>query len=117
MINSRAKGAAGEREFCKWLKDNLNLDAERKLGQARDEGADILIGPFVFEVKRCQTLSLKQWWLQVCQSEEGIRVVAFRPNKQPWRFLISAKWIGLENGFIQLEERIALHWFKKIMQK
>lgn len=108
-----SKGPAGEREFCQWLWDELGIEAKRKLGQARDEGADILVGDFVIEVKRQERLALKHWWLQVCLSEPGTKIVAFRQNRQPWRFLISATHIGLENGFIQLEERVGKLWLQK----
>lgn len=110
MINSNAKGGSGEREFCKWLKDELGIEAERKLGQARDEGADILVGPYVIEVKRCEVIQKRQWWLQVSNSEKGTRIVAYRKNRNPWRFLISAKHLGLSVGFLELEEFCFKAW-------
>jgi len=128
MINGRAKGAAGEREFCDWLFENLKLDEKpaRNLEQTRQGGHDVLVENFIFEVKRCEGLALKHWWLQVCVAKDGLRlddyteyhtVVAFRQNKQPWRFLISAKWLGLQTGFIQLEERSFLLWLKNKLQE
>ena len=122
-INSRGKGAEGEREFARWLQENLKLDflPTRNLEQVREGGADIMgVKPFVFEVKRCQQLSLRNWWLQVNisiqnmtaeeLSEQPIPVVAYRQNHQPWRFLISATHIGLFKGFIQIEEFEARQW-------
>lgn len=115
-INGRAKGSAGEREFCEWLYNKLELEEKptRNLEQTRDSGADIVcVEPFIFEVKRCQRLALRDWWLQVSKAQfddRKIRVVAFRQNQQPWRFLISAKYIGLEVGYIQLEESEAIRW-------
>jgi len=119
-INGRAKGGGGEREFCKWLQENLELSflPTRNLEQTRDGGADICdMPPFMFEVKRCEGLSLRDWWLQVSLAttsyhEKRIRVVAFRRNKQKWAFLISATWIGLEKGFVQLEEFEGKTWLK-----
>lgn len=118
MVNSRGKGAEGEREFCRWLKQTLKLSflPQRNLEQVRSGGSDVVdIHPFIFEVKRCQGLSLKEWWAQVCTDtpDNKISVVAFRQNRQPWRFLISARLIGLDKGFMQLEEHVFIPWLKK----
>ena len=120
-INSRGKGATGEREFCKWLQENLKLDflPQRNLDQVREGGADIIdVLPFSFEVKRCQGLDLRGWWRQVviASSDEQIPVVAFRQNNMQWKFLISAKNIGLNKGFIQLEELEAKRWLLNIRE-
>ncbi|MDX1699834.1 MAG: hypothetical protein R3250_04400 [Melioribacteraceae bacterium] len=119
----RSKGSAGEREMCRWLANNLELDfmPTRNLGQARDSGADIIcVKPFIIEVKRCQQLALLDWWIQITKAwtneynRSGERVVAFRQNNQPWRFLISATNIKLTKGFIQLEEHVARNWMKSV---
>ncbi len=120
-LNSRSKGANGEREFAKWLQDNLGLDflPQRNLEQVRSGGADIMnVEPFCFEVKRCQVLNLKQWWVQVTKAfrRGDIRVVAYRQNRQPWRFLISAGYLGLAEGFIQLDEKVGKQWLKDTYQ-
>jgi len=122
MINSRSKGSAGEREACRWLQEKLELDflPTRTLDQTREGGADITcIKPFFFEVKRCQALALRDWWVQVTAAcdRSGVRVVMFRQDKQPWRFLISATYIGLNKGFIQLEQKVAIEWMKKLCKK
>lgn len=117
-INGRAKGAAGEREFCRWLQKVLDLDETptRNLEQTREGGADILgVEPFVFEIKRCEGLKKQDWWLQVkaaSTGEDDVPVVAYRQNRQPWRFLISANYLGLEAGFLELEERYFIKWMK-----
>ena len=96
-INSRAKGANGEREFAKWLKENLNLQTlpQRNLEQVREGGSDILgVGQFVFEVKRVENLDLLTWWNQVVNDARLLNkepVVAFRQNNKKWEFLISAR--------------------------
>jgi hypothetical protein len=117
-LNARAKGQNGEREFSKWLQKTLELPEtpQRNLDQVRDGGFDVRLGSFIFEVKRCQTISLKAWWLQVVSSRTGhsdIPIVAYRPNHQPWRFLISATYIRLDKGFIQLEEKVFTAWLQK----
>lgn len=122
-VNGRAKGSTGEREFCQWLYDNFELDKvpERNLDQTRDGGADVLdMEPFVYEVKRQERLDLDNWWLQVLKAArwmegERIPVVAFRQNNRSWEFLISAKNIGLEHGYVRLTELRFIQWAKKIL--
>ena len=114
-INSRAKGAAGEREFAEWLFYHLKLKTKptRNLEQVRLGGADIIdVPPFIFEVKRCQQLDLRKWWIKLLKDsmDSEIPVVAFRKNNHPWSFLISAKYIGLEKGYIRLEEPEFIKW-------
>ncbi len=119
-INARAKGAAGEREFCQWLEKNLGLGyrPERNLEQVRNGGYDVKVGDFVFEVKRCQVISEKNWWVQVktaCEEINGaIPIVAYRQNRKKWNFLISAQNIGLDLGYIRLTEPIFLEWIKTV---
>jgi hypothetical protein len=132
MVNARAKGAAGEREFAKWLHEYLSLEVmpERNLEQVRSGGADIVnVYPFIFEVKRVETLDLASWWIQCKAAWEEIRnfegatdtnlipVVAFRQNRQPWEFLVSAQLLKLELGFIRLNQatfqRFAIRQLKR----
>lgn len=124
MINGRGKGAEGEREFCRYLQEVLELQTtpERNLDQVRNGGADVCeVSPFLFEVKRCEALAKRDWWVQVMkaarQNPGSIPVVAYRQNRKPWRFLISASYIGLEIGFIQLEEMEFTAWLKKYFGK
>lgn len=118
-INSRTKGATGEREFCKWIKENLELDflPERNLDQVRSGGSDILgVYPFVFEVKRVEKLNKLAAWIQVnhdARKAGGEPVVAFRKNRQPWRFMISATLIGCTRGHMIINEREFIEWAKK----
>lgn len=122
-INSRTKGAVGEREFCKWLYDNFNIPMpERNLEQVRSGGSDIIdFEPFFFEVKRCELLDLDSWWIQVVSAVRkshnavAVPVVAFRQNRKQWEFLISAKNIGLDKGYMRLKERIFLQWSRNLL--
>lgn len=114
-INSRSKGANGEREAATWLAKKFKLEKvpQRNLEQVRSGGFDLIgFEPFALEIKRCQVLSLRAWWVQVVNAcPPGAHpVVMYRQNHQSWRFLISAKNIGLRNGFIQLEEREFTLW-------
>ncbi len=120
-INARSKGARGEREFCEWLQDNMGLEhkPERNLEQVRCGGHDVLVGNLMFEVKRCEKLSKKKWWLQVTRASERIEdtipIVAYRQSRKPWVFLISAKYLGLKGGFIQIEQPEFKSWLKLII--
>ena len=98
--------------FCAWLKENLNIDVERNYNQSQG-GADIETDNFLFEIKRRETLSLNLWWKQVTKAHnshprknELIKVVAFRKNRSPWQFLISAELIGLDSGFLLASEEV-----------
>ena len=126
-INGRNKGAAAEREFCVWLQDTFKLEhlPERNIEQYRHKagsanhfrkstGHDITgFVPFAFEVKRCESLDLRGWWRQAVNSatpEYNVPVVAYRQNRGKWKFLISAKEIGLRNGYLHLEAREFIMW-------
>ena len=118
-INSRNKGANGERQFCKWLESCFNLpeSAVRNLEQVRSGGADVIVPPFCFEVKRREGLSLKDWWIQAKTDAKDVGlepVVAFRQNRKPWEFLISARHIGCRLGFLRLDEKTFREWAESV---
>lgn len=116
-INARTKGQAGEREFAKWLSETFNLPSEvkRNLDQVRvgRSGGDINADPFAFEVKRRETLDLQGWWIQAKHDAAAVGlepVVAFRQNRKPWEFLISARHIGCDLGFVRLDVATFKQW-------
>jgi len=117
-MNPRTKGAAGERQAAEWLKINFNLEIapKRNLEQVRSGGYDLVgFEPFAFEIKRCQTLSLRHWWLQVVSAvgrDNLIPVVMYRRNREAWQFLVSATTIGLDKGFINLQQLEFVKWGK-----
>ena len=127
-INGRNKGANAEREAAKWLKINFKLEhePERNLEQVRfggkgktQKGFDLQgFQPFCFEIKRCEKLDLRAWWVQCVHAvtdEYPVPVVMFRQNRGKWRFLITAREIGLKNGFICLEEMEFKRWVDKLL--
>lgn len=127
-INGRAKGASGEREFCEWLFKNFNLlkKPERNLEQVRSGGADVLVSPFAFEVKRCEKIDKVQWWAQVGRAVKDpdglafgmIPVVAYRVNNGDWLFLISTRAIGIEDhGFVELTGRVFKKWAMRVVSQ
>ena len=89
---SRDKGARGERELATLLSYAVKEDVKRRLGQAREGGADILSLPgFVIEVKRQEVLHLNSWWQQVLKASAGtnkIPLLAYRQNRKPWTFCL-----------------------------
>lgn len=88
---SRAKGAAGEREFSKLLSEAMGVEIKRKLGAARDGGDDLEYGLFSFEVKRQEVIKIEEWMAQALASAEPsgrIPVVVFRRSNSRWRACI-----------------------------
>jgi len=62
----RDKGARAENQLASMLSGDLGLTIKRTLGQARDGGADILLGPFAVQCKHAAKASIKAWWQQTC---------------------------------------------------
>ena len=103
MINSRQKGAAGEREFAKEL-TRLGFPAIR--GQQKAGGVDSpdvkceALSAYHFEVKRVERLNIDTAYEQAVRDSAGakIPVVAHRRNRKPWLITLSleqwAKLIG-----------------------
>jgi len=121
MVHALNKGKQGEREAAKWLHSKFKLESMpyRNLEQTRSGGFDLLgFEPFAFEIKRCETLSLRSWWRQVVNSltvDNNLPVVMYRQNRGKWRFLISATYIGCKNGYIMIEEREFLMFANRVI--
>lgn len=93
-INSRAKGARGEREWAEWLRDNLGIDARR--GQQFAGGPD---SPDVIglkgthaEVKRVEKLNISNAMTQAERDcgDNNLPYVAHRKNGEEWMITIRA---------------------------
>jgi hypothetical protein len=83
----RKKGQRGENELAALLSDELGIPIKRMLGQERDGGADLHVGPLRIQVKRCETIKLAEWWRQACaDADGGIPVLAYRASRRPWAF-------------------------------
>lgn len=85
---SSAKGARGERELFALLSAELGHTVRRRLGAARDGGADTLdVAGWCIEAKRTERWLAAYWEQTVRQAEAcGWRPVLFhRSNRQPWR--------------------------------
>jgi len=101
---SRTKGAAFEREIASWFNLRFSgLGAARRLGQARDSGHDLDVGPWVIECKRRKTLGTVEAWLRQAadaarESERPYAVVARSDGGQPFVILPLTSFMGLLGG-------------------
>ena len=93
MVNSRAKGAGGERQVAKILSDELGYIFKRELRQTQDAGyGDLTSEPctgFSIEVKTYAkgTGCRPEWWEQSKRSAELtglIPVVIYKFDRRPW---------------------------------
>lgn len=121
MVHSQKKGKRGEDDFCKWLKKNLEIDVRREHFQASGYSADVMTEHFLFEVKRHEKPNRDNFFYQLIVAQKRhpdkniIGVVAFRENRKPWKFLLSAKLIGLDLGYIELSEKVFISFAKTII--
>lgn len=85
----RTKGAAGEREICDLIFQNLGIQVHRNLSQTRDGGADIKLNPYSIEVKRRAAIgNVYEWMDQAsngCEPGERPIVVCRQTVKNGWQ--------------------------------
>ena len=122
-LHAQKKGKRGEKQFCEWLLKNLDIDTDRNYNQADGCSADVETDDFLFEVKRCEAISLDNWWHQVTVAKKNhkkkhlIPVVAFRQNRKPWQFAIPANLIhGLDRGYVIMKESTFILFCKTIIK-
>lgn len=103
-INSRAKGAGGEREFSAELANHIGVRLTRNLEQSRQGGHDLTLpadapegpatdalGRLAIECKRHATVTpgaLAGWWDQARGQAERVGLwpaLAYRGDRQGWR--------------------------------
>ena len=97
-VNSRAKGAVGERSACEALTQLFGWSARRSQqysGYSDGNSPDILCDqtPSVFwEIKRVERLNLvRALQLAVAQAGRKIPVVMHRPNRSPVGWMITIR--------------------------
>lgn len=113
-INSRQKGAQGEREFSATLFDQLGIRLQRNLTQTRNGGHDLLMpedasGPaaeslsrVALEVKRYRAVTpalVTRWWTQAetQATQAGLwPCLAFRGDRQAWRLKLPVAALLIE---------------------
>jgi Holliday junction resolvase len=88
-MNSRRKGAGGEREVCEILNQELGWAVKRNLAQTRDGGYDIEIAQFRIEVKRRKKLMVHEFMEQASKSAgEATPVVLMRADGEEWLLMM-----------------------------
>jgi hypothetical protein len=97
--SQRTKGAAGERELCRILSDELGKEVRRNLAQTREGGCDIRVGRHNIEVKRRARIgNLYDWMAQAASSCEGTEqqpVVICRADGKKWLAVMPLQdWIN-----------------------
>lgn len=84
--SQRTKGADGEREVCRLIREALGVKAVRNLNQTREGGADIKLKPYSIEVKRRARIGLIYDWMaqarKECLGEERPLVVCRADGKE-----------------------------------
>lgn len=120
-INSRAKGAGGEREFSRVIHQHLGVELVRNLEQSRNGGHDLTttgtdpvslaLDAYAIEVKRYMAVTpsmLAVFWEQATQQAaraERIPVLAYREDRREWLIVaplhainpeIFQPWPGIE---------------------
>lgn len=117
-MNGKRKGKVGEKQACQWFFDETDLFAERK----EVNGEDIVAEPFCIEVKRVEKLDVPKAWFQCTMAtnrknrdrdEDEMELeplLMFRKNNERWSFAISARHIGLDSGYVVLNESTFKVW-------
>jgi hypothetical protein len=114
-MNSRRKGAAGERELAGLLRTEGWVKARRSqqfAGNPEGGSGDVVCGnfPFHIEAKRCQALAPEKWLAQARRDapEGKIPSVFFRRNgDRRWMVLLDA------TDVCELARQIAPPWIEK----
>lgn len=124
--HSRNKGAGGEREFARILRDSLAPEFKDQFFYVEREGMkqaatseaggakwDILIPKLGIEVKRKRVVldgDVRSWWEEtVAQSAETgkVGVLAYRADKQVWRVMVPGSHKD-DQGRLQLHSFLEL---------
>ena len=97
--NNRKRGQDGEREVVALIRENFGIAHKgRNLGQERDGGEDVDLGPWKIQVKRKKRIAL----LYECLAKAD--VLAMRADGKDW--LIAMPW----QLFVKLaREEVAYH--------
>lgn len=95
MVNSKQKGARGEREFAAWLKER-GINARRGLQyKGGNDSPDVItdLKNVHFEVKNTERLSLYDALKQAENdaSENQIPVVVHKKNRKKWVMILDAE--------------------------
>ena len=107
-INSRQKGAAGEREWAKLCREQGFTDARRGQQFSGIEGKDVVGLPSIHvEVKRVERLNISKAMEQAIEDSKDteIPIVAHRKNREEWKVTMRAEdWFKLYKKWLEGEE-------------
>lgn len=92
MTNSRAKGAAVEREFCAMIATHLGVSCQRNLEQSRSGGHDITgLDGWAPEIKaranvppRSELINMWAQTLEQAEKASAKPVLAIKVNRRGW---------------------------------
>jgi len=107
-INSRQKGAKGEREWAAFCRDKGYKDVRRGQQFSGLEGEDCVGLPFIHqEVKRVEKLNINSAMVQSSNDAQGkIPIVAHRRNREKWKVTMWADdWFELYKAWEEKHER------------
>ena len=103
MVNSRDKGARGEREFSDLCKTEGFQNCRRGQQFSGIDGNDVVGLPHIhIEVKRVQALNIEKAIIQsrADAKEDEIPIVAFRRNREKWKVCMDAEdWFKLYRAY------------------
>ena len=95
-INSRSKGASGERELIREIELETGIRLERNLAQSFGGGHDLIgLDHWAIECKRYATISNADkaaFWAQAVRQAQRVDkapAVCFRADRAPWRVLVA----------------------------
>ena len=108
-INSKQKGAVGERELAQLLRNQGWMDARRGVQYSGLKGdADVIgVKGVHIECKRCQQVSDEKWLKQAERDARlgEIPVVIYRRNHEQWKLLIRQDLANLIWQTLTTEQR------------
>lgn len=99
-INSKRKGAVGEREWSKVCREQgFEVRRTQQYAGGTEESADCVGLPYIHqEVKRVQALNIDDAMMQATRDSKGsnVPIVAHRKNGQKWKVTMWAEdWFEL----------------------
>ncbi len=136
-INSRAKGANGEREFSRLILEHLGVSTARNLEQSRQGGHDLMpvgtdpvslaLDAYAIEVKRYAAITpamLAGFWEQAeSQARRASKTpaLAYRADRQEWGVIVplhslNAETFGSWSG-IQWTAAISVQAFVNLIRE
>jgi len=94
-INSRSKGARGEREWAAFMQYHFGLDARRGCQHAGGPDSPDVVGSWQgthVEVKRVERLNISQAMEQSVRDSKGLAIpfIAHRKNREEWMITVQA---------------------------